>query len=168
LRFLEAVVNEVFDDAADGHPGYVDALSSEARLELSNLWSEKCTEAKRWAPLEKFQAALRCCSTEVFNKGALPYQDAKLLMNLRNELVHARPETVSSSDKDQSQRRGQMNSKFRPNRLMENSGNAYFPDHCLGAGCAAWAVKSARAFADDFFARTKIKPNYQRVDFGPE
>jgi len=56
---------------------------------------------------------------------------------------------------------------FESNRLMSNSGNPYFPDHCLGAGCAHWAVATARGFTDDFFARLNLRPNYQRADFGP-
>jgi hypothetical protein len=59
-----------------------------------------------------------------------------------------------------------MTAKFKPNRLMENSANPFFPDHYLGSGCADWAVKTGKAFAGEFFSKLSIQPNYQKVDFG--
>jgi len=83
--FVEAAINEVFDDVADKHPGYV---------------------------------------------------HEKLVNSLK--------------------------AKFKPNRLMENAGNPYFPDHCLGAGCADWAVSTTTTFTKEFFSRLGVIPNYQR------
>jgi hypothetical protein len=47
--------------------------------------------------------------------------------------------------------------------LLKGAGNPYFPDHCLGSGCAQWAVTSAKAFADAYFAMLQINPNYARL-----
>jgi hypothetical protein len=38
---------------------------------------------------------------------------------------------------------------FASNALMKGQRNVWFPDHALGAGCAKWAIDSARAFADE-------------------
>jgi hypothetical protein len=35
--FLEAAINEIYDDVADDHPGYVDSLSPEAKRLLAGL-----------------------------------------------------------------------------------------------------------------------------------
>jgi hypothetical protein len=51
---------------------------------------------------------------------------------------------------------------------MSGSDNRYFPDKALGKGCAKWAVKSARNFADSFFKRIGIIPNYQKAKFNKE
>ncbi len=48
---------------------------------------------------------------------------------------------------------------------MSGSGNSYFPDKALGKGCTEWAVKSARNFADSFFKRIGVEPNYQKISF---
>jgi len=48
---------------------------------------------------------------------------------------------------------------------MAEMGNPYFPDKCLGAGCAEWAVVSAKSFADDFCSRLDIQANYQKATF---
>ena len=57
----------------------------------------------------------------------------------------------------------QLRKQFPDNVLMNGSGNPYYPDKCLGAGCATWAVASATAFADLVFESLNIRPNYQRV-----
>jgi hypothetical protein len=52
--------------------------------------------------------------------------------------------------------------QFRSNQLMKGIGNPYFPEHCLGAGCAEWATDSVRAFADAFFSRVGCEAYYQK------
>jgi hypothetical protein len=163
VSFLEAAINEIFDDLTDGHSGYVDPLTNYSH-QLTKLWKEK--NRKRWSILDKYQDALLCSGKDAFKKGALPYQDAKILVDLRNDLTHARPQTRASSDVEQQKLRARITAKFNPNRLMEDAANPFFPDHYLGAGCAYWAVKTGKAFAGEFFSRLNIQPNYQKVDFG--
>jgi hypothetical protein len=47
---------------------------------------------------------------------------------------------------------------------MKDSGNAWFPDEALGAGCSTWAVKTVRAFADEFVNALGVTLNFQLVD----
>ncbi|HEY3117090.1 MAG TPA: hypothetical protein VGK54_10135 [Chloroflexota bacterium] len=56
--------------------------------------------------------------------------------------------------------------KFDDNRLMEGSGNPWWPSHGLGYGCSAWAVRSARALADRVLDNVGINPNYRRIEAG--
>ena len=161
VAFLEAAINEIYDDVADEHPGNVDQLSPETKRLLAGLWER----IERWSIIEKYQAALLCSGVEPFGKGQPPYQDAKLLIDLRNQLVHARAKTLTTGDEDNLSKR--LKTRFKPSRLMNNTANPYFPDHCLGAGCAGWAVVSAQAFADEFFRGVGMQPNYQRAPFGP-
>ena len=150
VAFLEASINEVYDDVADEHPGYVDLLPPETKRLLAGLWDR----VERWPILDKYRAALLCSGIDTFDKGQQPYQDAKLLIDLRNQLIHARPKTQNTGDVDDLCKR--LMTRFKPSRLMINAANPYFPDHCLGAGCAGWAVVSAQAFADEFFRRFGI------------
>jgi hypothetical protein len=160
VAFMEAAINELFDDVEDKHPGYVDPLSAEAKRQMEVLWAR----AERRPLLEKYRLALVCAGAAEFDRSANPYQDAKLLVELRNDLVHARPETRGPSDKDKLA--AALSTRFAPSRLITTAGNPYFPDKCLGAGCAAWAVITARGLADAFFERIKVGPHYQKVDFG--
>ena len=54
-----------------------------------------------------------------------------------------------------------LRTKFPPNALVPAKA-PWFPDRCLGAGCATWAVKTVQVFSDDFCHRMGI-PTRARV-----
>lgn len=164
VAFMEAAVNELFQDAADNHQSYIEPLSSEVRAAMATLW--KVTEERNRSPfsiLEKYQVALTCAQKDAFPEGELPYQDANLLVKLRNELVHYKPHTLGGSEIHNLEKK--LSNKFTPNALMDGAGNPFFPDKCLGHGCALWTVNASRNFADSFFTKLNVVPNYQRVSF---
>jgi|SRR6516164_3970668 hypothetical protein len=160
VAFLEALINEFFDDAEDGHLVYLKNLTDEQREKVAVLW--KLPSIERASILDKFQIALVAVGAAQFDKGAAPFQDAVALVKLRNQLVHARVETRDSQDQGLS---GAWQTRFPPNKLMHNSANPYIFDHLLGAGCADWAVRSAIGVADSFLGRTGANANYKMVDY---
>ena len=140
---------------------YIKSLSDGTKVRLSALWRAG-ESIEKGSVLHKFQTALECADKPLFDKGAQPYQDAKLLVKLRNKLTHAHPITRVT---------GEMNSfelelrrKFADNRHMAKFGNPYYPDKCLGFECARWSALTAEKFADAFFERLAVEPNYQRRD----
>ena len=145
--FLEAVANEVLQDAKDGQ-GYGLQLDSHNRAALAEYVDHDDTRART---LEKFQMVLLLCRRQAFDKGASPYQEVHLVLQLRNELVHSRPKTAAWGDPEKLRER--LEGKFPLNPLMKGMGNPFFPDHCLGSGCARWAHDSSLAFAKDFHDR---------------
>jgi hypothetical protein len=163
VAFLEAPINEVFDDLADDHQSYVAPLSEDAKRLLQGVWAGD-ENVERWRVLEKYRVALHCAGKTPFDRGTQPHQAAALLVRLRNRMIHARPKTRETGDLDKLEEA--LSASFQPNRHMVKMANPYFPDQCLGAGCAEWAVLSARNFADEFFSRLGVNPNYQTVDFG--
>jgi len=166
VSFLEAAINELFQDAADEHYSYISDLGKANMALLAGLWqSREGQSIPRWSTLDKYQLVLLLTGKPLFEKGAPPYQEATLLVRLRNALVHFRPETLGLDSPHKLT--SALCTKFPTNRLMKGSANPYFPDHCLGTGCAGWAVGAAENLADEFFSRLEIEPNYQRVDFGP-
>ena len=98
---------------------------------------------------------------ETFDAGSEPLQSAALTIKLRNLLIHFKPETISVINAPKLE--SQLVNKFPQNSLMAGSGNPFFPDKCLGAGCVNWTVQSAKGFADETFRRLALEPNYQRV-----
>ncbi|MEU0883348.1 hypothetical protein ABZ345_32480 [Lentzea sp. NPDC005914] len=162
VMFLEAAINEIFQDAADGHHSNVGALGEGPLRLMAAFW--EATNNGHVKVLVKYKQALKFCDHEPFDHGSSPYQDVKLLIDLRNYLVHYRPEDVG--DGLQPKMSGGLAGRFPDNRLMAGSGNAWFPDHALGAGCAAWAWRSARALVDQFAAVIALSLNYQLADFG--
>ncbi len=163
VAFLEAAINELYQDAADDHESYIYALDPDSKRLMSDFW--QFTEGQNrtfLGMIQKYQLALTFLRKPLFEKGQSPYQDASLVVKVRNELVHYRPELLGGEAEHKLAR--QLRDKFRINKLMAESGNPWFPDKCLGYGCAQWAVESITTFADEFFARISVTPHYQRAD----
>lgn len=163
--FVEATPSELFQDAHDGHgvrdDGYLAPLSSEAVAAMAMVW--RATNSGRTVdPVEKWQWLLESCGRARLDRGAPPVQDAALLIRLRNALVHFKPENIAADEEHELEKR--LRRKFPDNRLMEGSGNPWWPSHGLGHGCSEWAVRSARALADQVLAEVGITPNYQRIE----
>lgn len=164
VAFLEAAINELFKDVLDKHESYITSIETESRNLIEAFW--QLTEERNRSPftiLDKYQIVLTFCRKNQFEKGALLYQDVDLVVKLRNELMHYKPNSYGGGI--QSRLTAQLRGKFSENPLMNGSGNPYFPDKCLGSSCADWAVSSVKNFANEFFQRLDISPNYQRVTF---
>jgi hypothetical protein len=163
--FLEAAVSELFQDAYDRHglsgDGYLAPLDAGAVEKMATVW--RYTNSG-WGlkPLDKWQALQDCCGREPLDLGVAPAQDAMLVVRLRNALVHFKPEDIAADEQHELERG--LRGKFPENRLMEGSGNPWWPSHGLGHGCCEWAIRSSRALADHVFDDIGIRPNYRRVE----
>lgn len=49
--------------------------------------------------------------------------------------------------------------RFEPNPLAEPAA-FYFPNRCLGSGCAVWALESCHSFAASFYERLEFDPPF--------
>lgn len=92
------------------------------------------------------------------------YQDFDACIRLRNWIVHNRPKPVGHDLEEPNLSKVLRSRNFASNTLMKCQGNVWFPDHALGAGCAKWAIDSARAFADEWMRRLNLEPVYRSVD----
>lgn len=161
VAFLEAAINELFQDAADGHTSYLEPLDSETVSALAGAWDQGID---RLSLLGKYQLACHLTRTEPFDPGDDPFQSAALLVRLRNALVHYRPKNQSA--KHMTSLEKGLEARFPQNALMAGAkGNPFFPDKCLGTGCTSWAVSAVEKFGSEFFGRLGIKPNFKRVSF---
>lgn len=163
--FLEATINELFSDCADEHRTQrIAAL--QAQILMGRLWKKGIPRTASYSILEKYEIALELNGKSAINSGANPYQDAKLLVELRNALVHYEPETVVSHSGHEAPKphkfEKRFSGKFDINPLT-GLGNPFYPDKLLGAGCAQWAVTAAVAFTDEFFHRLGTTPTYEHV-----
>ena len=80
---------------------------------------------------------VRADSATAFRCRPPSHEDVTYLVKLRNWLVHYTPRTVSAEDPHTLDH---VRGRFADNALMAGGGNAWFPDHALGAGRAGWAV----------------------------
>lgn len=158
VAFAEAAVNEIGQDIADGHEMYISKLSPEAGQRITGYW----LGANEASILDKYDSLLHLTTGSHLNRGVEPTQSMVSLIKVRNFLVHYKPADVGSEDPPHKYELA-LKSKFAGNRLIADSGNAWWPDHALGAGLASWAAKSARAFVDAWLAEIECNLPYQTV-----
>ena len=153
--FLEAAINEIYQDVFDEHNNYIEPLDNDARKALKSFWSKY----ERSSILRKYQFALTTAKLEPFPEKENPYADVDLAIQLRHQLIHYKPETFGGGESHELTE--VLGGKFKLNPLMSSPSNQFFPDKCLGKGCAEWVLKSCLSLADEFFERIQITPNYQ-------
>ncbi len=163
VAFMEANVNELYQDAADGHgtegDGYVAPLPEATRWSMSEVW-QGTGDGRKLEALSKYQLMLTTAGLPTLDRGVHPYQDAAAVTRLRNVLVHYQPETIFADESNRLE--SQLKDKFSDNKMLAGSGNAWWPSRCLGAGCCDWAISSVRSLADHVANNLGITPNYKR------
>jgi hypothetical protein len=136
--FLEASINELYASAEYSYLEVGGKLPEEERIRLTGV--ADLIANNRF--LDKFQITLHLLGREGFDQGAKVYQDAKMLVGLRNELVHYKPQRRWAGDDIEPDKwaRGLASKRFSLNPFS-NEGGPFFPDRCLSHGCAVWAWK---------------------------
>jgi hypothetical protein len=162
VAFLEALVNELFQDAADSEgaiSGRIAPLGEKCIALMAEFWNATDNGARYIRALEKFQMALLFADKPRFDPGASPFQDVKLLIVIRNKLIHFRPAWQAQGDVAKEEQ--MLTGKFAENSLMAGMSSAWFPNKCLGAGCAEWAWRVSLLLADDWSARLNVPSSYR-------
>ncbi|MFR9803138.1 hypothetical protein ACL02T_12645 [Pseudonocardia sp. RS010] len=145
VAFLESYINEIYQCAQDGKGSAISGLSESVVTRLGLLWPQ----LERSPILDKYAAARAIGDLAPVDRGRRPHDDVTYLLKLRNWLVHNKPRAVGegSPHKIIDHVRG----RFAENPLLPEMGkDSWFPDKALSAGCAEWAVESARSFVEKF------------------
>ncbi|HEX6574935.1 MAG TPA: hypothetical protein VF042_08170 [Gemmatimonadaceae bacterium] len=149
VAYLSASINELYLEvrklSQSGEP--------HVRREL-DLLVEAWPRISRVQVLQRYQLALAVADADQYNPARMPYLDAESLIRLRDALL--------SYDAEWDDERGKRHTlesrlaqKFAPSPLV-SSRRPWFPDRCLGAGCAKWAVETVQTFTNDFYARMAL------------
>ena len=156
---LEATVNELYIDAQDANSPTFQGVDPIVPKLLAEYWEE----IESASILRKYQSALILARKSKFDQGTSPYQEVDSLIQLRNALVHYKPEW----DTDLREHRkieNRLKGRFAENSFV-GPNDAFFPKKCLGHGCAEWAVKSSVTFIEEFFRQlglSSIFMNYSQ------
>ena len=161
VSFLEGQINEVFTDAADDRRDFIYNLGDRISL-LAEMWNLDVPRTAGYPILRKYEIALALAQKEPLDRGGLSYANAKLLIKLRNALIHYEPLSSTSSAKSSQDEEKRFRGKFRINPLT-GSKTPFFPERCLGHGCAKWAVESSVRFVDQFCAKLGIEPVFNSI-----
>jgi len=149
VAYLSASINELYLDvrklSQDGGP--------QVRREL-DLLVDAWPRISRVQVLQRYQLALSVADADQYNPMRMPYCDADGLIRLRDALL--------SYDAEWDDERGKhhtledlLKKKFPPSPLV-SSKRPWFPDQCLGSGCARWAVETVQLFTNDFYKRMSL------------
>ena len=163
VTFLEAYINEFFSDISANMLFDYPNISKECAEKLSLLWEHGIPRTAKYSILEKYEFALGKLSGKEFNKGISPYQDVKMLIKLRNSLIHFESEWVYNDPnkfgkKDlEHELEKSLKGKFQLNPIT-GSANPFFPDKCLGFGICRWGLSSSIKFVLDFWKLSNITP----------
>jgi hypothetical protein len=148
--FLEASINELYVElqniSQSGHP----RLPPRELALLLRVWPDVVGSPV----LHKYQVALSISDADNYDESRPPYVDADSLLRLRDGLLSSTPDWEDSRGRHRTLEK-RLRTKFPPSALAPTSA-AWFPDRCLGAGGAKWAVRTAQAFSDDFCRRMGI------------
>lgn len=166
--FLEALINELFADTVENEFGRPQQLDPEVKTLMAELWKLDVPRTASFKILQKYQIALAIAERQLFDLGSSPYQEVHLIIQLRNDLIHYEPEWIHHPSEEDTlanqihKYEKRLRGKFKTNPLT-GEGNPFYPDKCLGHGCAEWVVNSTLRFADEFFSRIGVKPTYDHV-----
>jgi len=134
VAFLEAAINELYQDAYDNHMNYIENIDQEIINNLAEIW--KITEVNKGSSIKllpKYQLALIIREKEKFDEGMNPYQDASLVIDLRNFLAHYKPRTIDEDTKVNFN--DKLRGKFPKCKMFDGAANPDFPDKILEKVC---------------------------------
>ena len=149
VAYLSASINELYLDvrkvSQEGQP--------QVRREL-DLLLDAWPRISKVQVLQRYQLALAVADADQYNPARMPYCDAENLVRLRDALLSYDPDWDDERGKHHSLEE-RLREKFPPSPLV-SSRRPWFPDQCLGSGCALWAVETVQVFTNDFYRRMSL------------
>jgi len=158
VSFLEANINEFFWEVSETTSDRVKELDVGLKELLTGFWKQNSI-LSRYSILEKYQLVLVLARKPIMDKGKEPYQPVDDLIQLRNTMVHYKPEWVFGKPLSLEER---LRGKFELNPLAPQ-GSIFFPYRCLSFGCSKWAIESSLQFTDEFYKRIGVAPGYEHI-----
>ncbi|MFA5237981.1 MAG: hypothetical protein WC362_09030 [Methanoregula sp.] len=170
VAFLESTINELWSDAADNAYFFPDEKVEALFRAIGENWNNENYFDRTPLPL-KYQKVLEIGNLPPFPEDDPGFSGIKEIIAIRNYLMHYRREwaTIPTGHAAGAEA-GPHAESFGPlltGRFAENPLAAknlpFFPDRCLGHGCAEWAVATSLAFTDLFFAALGLPPSYEGI-----
>ena len=170
VAFLECTINELYADAADDAYYYADNGQELLLKTISEGWKNE-KNFDRAPMVSKYQRILEIAGKSPFDDQDQAFANVRILSEIRNHLMHYKREwvvvsarrTSRISDGSTAERFEKiLRTKFALNPLAAKN-QPFFPDKCLGHGCAEWAVLNSLIFADAFFQRLDLPAPYEGI-----
>jgi len=170
VTFLECTINELYADVADDACFCPDEEHEQLLATIRDGWNNE-KNFDRSPLIGKYQKILSLAGRAPFDEGDQAYDNVRTLVEIRNHLMHYRREWVVINDGGAPRQGGEttadkfekvLRKKFATNPLAPKN-LPFFPDTCLGHGCAEWAIANSLIFTDEFFRRLDIPTPYEGI-----
>ena len=170
VAFLESTINELHADASDEAYFFADEQHELLLRQISEKWKNE-KNFDRAPVLTKYQKILTLAGKPPFETGDRAFDNVRDLIEIRNHLMHYRREWVEisgnghprSHEQTMAERFGRvLKRKFAHNPFAPGN-RPFFPDQCLGHGCAEWALVNSIIFTDAFFRKLDLPAPYDGV-----
>jgi len=147
------------DNASASRRAIVNFSGRRPRIRRPPILAEFWKIVERNSPiLNKYEIALVACGVQAFEKGQDPFQSVDSLIEIRNALIHYRPEP-SDDLRAHKKIEERVKSRFQLNPLA-GTGSLWFPHRCLGSGCASWAILKVERFMTEFCQKLSIPSRF--------
>ena len=170
VAFLESAVNELHADAADDAYFFADEEHEALLRAIAEKWHNE-KNFDRAPMISKYQKILAIAGKLPFDEADQAFANIRILTEIRNHLMHYKREWVVIGD-SRTPAAGQestaekfekiLRKKFALNPLASKN-QPFFPDKCLGHGCAEWALVNSVIFTDEFFRRLGLPVPYDGI-----
>ena len=170
VSFLESTVNELHADATDEEYSAADEKHGTLLRTIGKQW-HNTRNFDRAPMLTKYQTILAIVGQAGFTDGDQAFANVRILTEIRNHLLHYNREWVAIRSRwNMGQEPAStaeyfekiLHRKFATNPLAAG-GVPFFPDKCLGHGCAEWAILNSIIFVDEFFRRLGLPVPYDGI-----
>ncbi len=158
---LEALINELYlspgplQNSVDNFDTFFWGGSEEERCFWFFRRMKMKTGLERKPALEKYKKALNLLGKTPLRRDDDVYRHAESLIAFRNYLIHFKP---LWDDEHRNERlESRLQGLFVTSPYVD-AGADFLAMHCMSAGCADWAVSTARNFIQDFGARSEVFP----------
>ena len=170
VAFLESTINELWSDAADDAFFFADAKSEALLRAVGEKWNNENYFDRTPLPA-KYQKVLEIGNMPFFPDDDPDFSGIKDLIMIRNYLMHYRREWVTIPSEGAisvpAETHAEKFERLLQHRFAENPFAAknlpFFPDRCLGHGCAQWAVATSLSFTDRFFRALSLPAPYEGI-----
>ena len=174
VMFIEASINELFSEInewKDNRHEYAitlaKGLGENSIKRFQQILEIKKDLLNKDSILDKYNFTLAFFDKEKLDKSRDPYQSVKLLIDLRNFLIHYKLDTLElfQENRQKLERSCQDKLTLHPELAsgisIENAFYYPFPRNYLSDESAKWAIKTARQFVEDFYNNLDANPPYQ-------
>jgi hypothetical protein len=170
VSFLESTINELYADIADEAYFFTNDEQEALLRKIALGWKNE-KNFDRAPLLTRYQKILTLAQKQPFDDGDQAFANVRDLIEIRNHLMHYKREWVvigegkkAGAGEDSAGMKFEKNlrRKFATNPLAQKN-RPFFPDLCLGHGCAEWAVVNSIIFTDEFFRRLDLPASYEGI-----